>query len=429
MLFEHIKWKAYCCGIAMSWLLSQKTESMGKVEREMIDYRAYRDELIALRRHFRQCPELSLQEKATSAYVERYLTDLGLQVKRVGEYGLTAMIWAEQSASVQTDRPTVAVRAEMDAIAVPDQLATPWKSRNDGVCHACGHDANIATVLVLAKICVEHQTELPVNVKLMFQQAEENGEGTALMLNAGIMRDPTVDYFVMIHYANDAPDGMELHKGASSAAIGRMRLTVRGKSAHWLNAGMGIDSIDTAGRIIEAIRELNATYQSPSPFIVGLGTIAGGTARNVIAGETVMEGTLRACRLDDYHRLRSLLAERCAAVARETGAAIDVDVEPDPVPPIISDGELVDIGLAVGRPIWGKDCRLSDVEYLSGDSAARYFDYARGIFFVFTAVRSGEPAYPLHNGSFDFDDSMMWKAVACLHRFLLQLGGEGAVIA
>ena len=67
MLFEHIKWKAYCCGIAMSWLLSQKTESMGKVEREMIDYRAYRDELIALRRHFRQCPELSLQEKATSA--------------------------------------------------------------------------------------------------------------------------------------------------------------------------------------------------------------------------------------------------------------------------------------------------------------------------------------------------------------------------
>lgn len=225
---------------------------------EMIDYRAYQDELLALRRHFRQWPELSLQEKATSAYVEQYLTDLGLQVRRVGEYGLTAMIWAgashektdavpcvgptpvrvetreaaigqaPQSAGLSsTVRPTVAVRTEMDAIAVPDQLETPWKSRNDGVCHACGHDANIATVLVLAKICVEHQAELPVNVKLMFQQAEENGEGTALMLNAGLMRDPTVDYFVMIHYANDAPDGMELHKGASSAAIGRMRLTVR----------------------------------------------------------------------------------------------------------------------------------------------------------------------------------------------------------
>lgn len=304
MLLKHMKWGAYCCGIArwsaelpppVSFADSSTAIVDGLCPRlnsspiglpaptnsppgcslygtasergtigkkrvgEMIDYRAYQDELLALRRHFRQWPELSLQEKATSAYVEQYLTDLGLQVRRVGEYGLTAMIWAGashekadavpcvDSSSVRaearktateqdrqsahlgnlTDHPTVAVRAEIDAIAVLDQVEAPWRSRNDGVCHACGHDANIATVLVLAKICVEHQAELPVNVKLMFQQAEENGEGTALMLNAGLMRDPTVDYFVMIHYANDAPDGMELHKGASSAAIGRMRLTVR----------------------------------------------------------------------------------------------------------------------------------------------------------------------------------------------------------
>ncbi|MBT1173852.1 amidohydrolase [Bifidobacterium sp. MA2] len=392
-----------------------------------MDYSPYEDELRTLRRHFHQWPELSLKERETSAYVERHLRDLGLEVRRVGEYGLTAMIWAPEPGEDEPggmERRTVLVRAEMDGIAVPDLTDRPWRSRHDGVSHACGHDGNIATLLVFARVCVEHRDELRVNVKLMFQQAEENGEGTALMLDAGVMRDPKVDWFVMIHYVNDAPDGMELHRGASSAAIGRMRLTVHGRSAHWGASGMGVDAIVAAARVVEAVHGVNGSYESVggSPFIAGIGTVSGGTARNVIADEVTLEGTLRACRLDDYHRLRELLAGRCAAAVRGTGASVDVDIDDDPAPPIISDGELVDLGLEVGRTIWGSDCRLSDVEYLSGDSAARYFDYARGIFFVFTAGIPGEQAHSLHNGAFDFDDSMMWKAVACLHRFVLALG-------
>lgn len=384
-----------------------------------IPYEKYQEELVRHRRHFHAWPELSMEEKETADYVEQYLKDLGLETRRVGKYGVTAMVWASEK--IRNHCKTVGVRAEMDAIAVNEENDVPWKSQREGVMHACGHDAIIAGGLVLAKLCVEDRDSLPVNVKFIFQPAEENGKGTQIMLDGGIMENPTVDYFVMFHYVNDAKSGVELQRGASSAAIGSVKIKIQGKASHWCNYDQGIDSIAAAKDVLQAVEEVNKNFKSASPFRLGIGTIKGGTAKNVVAGETILEGSLRACRMEDYKEIRNLFLTTMEKIQTESKVTLEVEIDEYPVPPIINDDKMVDQGLIAGKKIWGEDCRLVTTEFLSGDSAAYYFDYARGILFVFTAQQDGMEQFPLHNGRFDINEEVLWKSVAVLHQFILSL--------
>lgn len=383
-----------------------------------IPYASYQEELVNLRRHFHMEPELSMEETETAEYVFGYLKNLGLKPERISENAVVVMVWAPEGRREQCR--TVAVRAEMDALPVHEQNDVPWKSRRGGVMHACGHDGILATGLILAKLCAEYRDLLPVNVKFLFQPAEENGQGTQLMLDAGVMENPHVYEYLMFHFVNDAPMGLEIHRGPATAAIGSVRLEIHGRAAHWCSSGQGIDSIYAAAGIVKAAREINESYQSELPFILGIGMIQGGKAKNVVAEETVLQGTLRTCDLGEYYELRNIFLERIREIEAETGTVITAEIDEEPIPPIVNDDGMVDRGLETGAEIWGEDSRLVTQLYLSGDSAAYYFRYARGLFMVFTAQKQGEENYPLHNGKFDFDEEVLWKAAATLHRFLLR---------
>lgn len=373
----------------------------------------YHEELIALRRHFHAHPELSFEEQGTAAFVQTYLRKLGLEPEHIGRNGIVACVCAEGA------QRTVAIRAEMDALAVEEQNDVPWKSQNAGVMHACGHDAILAVALVLAKLCVKYRAALPVNVKFLFQPAEENGLGTHVMLDAGVMRG--VDDFIMFHFANDAPSGVELHRGASSAVIGSFELQIKGRASHWSALSRGVDAIRAAGKVLQAVEELNQSGFTSLPFILGVGMISGGTTRNAMAETVRMEGTIRACTEEDYFHLRALFQEKLEKIQADCGVTMEIYLENVPTPPIINDDRLVDLGLQVGRELWQEDCRLVDTHYLSGDSAAYYFHHARGLFAVFTAARRGEKNYPLHNGKFDLDEAVMGKAAEFLLSYLMAL--------
>lgn len=380
-----------------------------------IPYETYEEELIKLRRYFHANPELSLEEKETANYIEKYLKNIGLKPQRIGDYGISAMIYASK---YQDKCKTIAIRAEMDAIAVREKNDFLWKSQKEGIMHACGHDAILACTLVLAKLCSQYSESLTVNVKFIFQPAEENGKGTQIMLDGGVMENPHVDYFVMFHFANDAPLGLEFQRGPSSATIGSIKIKINGKAGHWGNSKFGIDSIGAAGKILQVIEKINNTYSTDAPFILGIGLISGGSARNVIAEETVLEGTLRACKVKDYYSIRKLFLEELEKIQDETGTIIESQVEANPTLPIINDNDLVDLALEVGKKLWNEDCRLMNGQYLSGDSASYYFNYAKGIFFVFTGEKINEENFPLHSGKFDFDESVMCKSLTFLHKFI-----------
>lgn len=381
-----------------------------------IQYREFQNEVVYLRRQLHSNPEMSLQENQTAKFVEEYLHDLGLETTRIGDNGIVAMIWANDP-----NTKTIGLRAEMDAIPVQEKTDHSWKSHNEGLMHACGHDAIMATVLVTAKLCVQNRDLLTNNVKIFFQPAEENGKGTDIMLDGNVMNDPKVDYFTMIHFANDAPLGVELNKGASSAAIGAIKIEISGVASHWALPERGVDTVEVAGKILNCIYDLNKHYSSTSQFVLGIGKINGGTTSNVIADHTSLEGTLRAVKLSDYHTLRKMLLDELNKIQVSTKAKITIDISETPIEPIVSDPELVDIGLEAGKEVFNDQSRLVTSEHLSGDSAAAYFNYARGIFFVFTAERTDQMNYSLHNGRFDIDENILWMAVATMHKYILSL--------
>ena len=384
-----------------------------------IDFKTYQPELVRLRRHFHQYPEVSEKEFQTSEYIYQYLLDLGLEPQYVAKTGVVAMIWAPEE--IRDHCETVALRAEIDAVYVEELNDVSWKSVNQGVMHACGHDAIIACGLGFARACVENQGDLPVNVKLLFQPAEENGQGTRMFLEAGVMENPHVDRFIMFHFANDQKPGMEMNLGPSTAAIGSIIVTVKGKSSHWGNPAAGIDAILGAARAVEAIDRVNREFQSDVPHVAGIGMIHGGKAKNVIAHETTLQGTIRSCSLSEYRRLRSLLLDSLHQAEQETGTVFEIMIDEEPIPTIHNHPEMRDHGYKVGREIWGDDCRLVSNLFLSGDSAAYYFDYAKGVFMVFTAKIEGKKNYTLHSGKFDFDENVMWRTVESLYKFVASI--------
>ena len=131
-----------------------------------------------------------------------------------------------------------------------------------------------------------------------------------------------------------------------------------------------------------------------------------------------MEGTLRASKPKDYHKLYDIIFDIASRIEEKYNVKIDMDITKEPIPPIINDKYLVDTALKCGSKIWNKNCRLVDKHFLSGDSAAYYFNYAKGVFIVFTAEIEGEINYPIHNGRFNMDESCYYKVVETIYSLI-----------
>lgn len=172
-----------------------------------MNIRHYTEELLSLRRHFHQHPELALQEVKTSAFIRIYLEKLGYEITPVEPTGLIAEL-----PSLKIRKRLIVLRAEMDALPIQEQTELPYASVNQGCMHACGHDFIIASALILAKIVAEEQRNFPVRIRFLFEPAEEIGEGAKRMIQAGALENPKADAFLMFHYATDMTLGMAVDR-------------------------------------------------------------------------------------------------------------------------------------------------------------------------------------------------------------------------
>ena len=380
----------------------------------------FTQELIQLRRHFHQYPELALQEYETSAYVRRYLEKLGYTITEVPPTGLIAEL-----PGLQNRAKMVVVRAEMDALPITEKTGLPYAADN-GCMHACGHDCIIASALILAKIVAKEQEDFPVRVRFLFEPAEEIGEGARRMLQAGAMEEPRPDAFVMFHYASDLPFGMAVHRGQASSMINSMELHVRGKSSHWCEAQKGIDSIYGAAQVINAIHDLNESFGKQHPdagkYIVGTGTIHGGEYTNIIADHVVSNGNIRAVHEETYMALEHELERNLQEIEKRTGTQIRMEFPKDPVYAFANDEELTETAKVVGAEVFGDKFVLEgeDELFLSGDNAYRYFRETRGLFTVFLAGIPGEN-HPLHHPKFQLDERILPYSVETLYKIITTL--------
>lgn len=381
----------------------------------------YTEELIELRHHFHQHPELALQEVETSAYIRRYLEKLGYEIKPVEPTGLIAEL-----PCLREREKVIVLRAEMDALPIQEQTGLSYASVNEGCMHACGHDFILASALILAKIVAEESEKFPVRIRFLFEPAEEIGEGAKRMLQAGALEDPKADAFLMFHYAADMTLGMAVHQGQASSMINSMQIHVHGKSSHWCEADKGIDAIYAAAQVVNAIHDLNENFGKKHPdagkYIIGTGTIHGGEYTNIIADHVVLNGNIRAVHEETYMALKQELEKYLQKIEQQTGTQIRMEFPKDPVYAFANDDELVWTAKAVGEEIFGDKFVLEgeDELFLSGDNAYRYFKETRGLFSVFLAGIPGEE-HPLHHPKFQLDERILPYSVEALYKIITEL--------
>ena len=381
----------------------------------------YTEELIELRHHFHQHPELALQEVETSAYIRRYLEKLGYEIKPVEPTGLIAEL-----PCLRDRKKVIVLRAEMDALPIQEQTGLSYASVNEGCMHACGHDLILASALILAKIVAEESEKFPVRIRFLFEPAEEIGEGAKRMLQAGALENPKADAFLMFHYAADMTLGMAVHQGQASSMINSMQIHVHGKSSHWCEADKGIDAIYAAAQVVNAIHDLNENFGKQHPdtgkYIIGTGTIHGGEYTNIIADHVVLNGNIRAVHEETYMALEQELEKYLQKIEQKTGTQIRMEFPKDPVYAFANDDELVWTAKAVGEEIFGDKFVLEgeDELFLSGDNAYRYFKETRGLFSVFLAGIPGEE-HPLHHPKFQLDERILPYSVEALYKIIMEL--------
>ena len=371
-------------------------------------------EVIKIRRYLHKYPEISEKEYNTCKYIRNYLNNIGIKNNVVGETGVVGTLIRDE------DFPTVAIRAEIDALPINEENTFEYKSKNNGVMHACGHDGITAVVLGLAKLLSENKDKLNCNVKFIFEPAEEVGKGAKKLIEEKVLENPKVDNMIIFHFANSDTIGMEIQKDISTATIGRVSINILGKSSHWGDAKEGIDAISISGKVLNIIDKMNNSLKDKGPFILGIGMINGGVKNNIMADSVRLEGTLRAVGDDKFNYLLDYLEEKMKILSEESGAKIEVNLE-SKLPSVVNDYNLVQIGRKIGEDIFKERFVLGEKVYLAGDNAAYYFQKTPGIRMVFFAKKENEINYPLHNSKFDFNEDIFYYALSTIYQMVLSI--------
>ena len=371
-------------------------------------------EVIKIRRYLHKYPEISEKEYNTCKYIRNYLNNIGINNKVIGKTGAVGTLIKDK------DLPTVAIRAEIDALPINEENTFEYKSKNNGVMHACGHDGITAVVLGLAKLLSENKDKLNCNVKFIFEPAEEVGKGAKKLIEEKVLEDPKVDNMIIFHFANSDTIGMEIQKDISTATIGRVSINILGKSSHWGDAKEGIDAISISGKVLNIIDKMNNSLKDKGPFILGIGMINGGVKNNIMADSVRLEGTLRAVGDDKFNYLLDYLEEKMKILSEESGAKIEVNLE-SKLPSVVNDYNLVQIGRKIGEDIFKERFVLGEKVYLAGDNAAYYFQKTPGIRMVFFAKKENEINYPLHNSKFDFNEDIFYYELSTIYKMILNI--------
>ena len=385
---------------------------MINLKQEAFNERAY---LMAIRREFHRHPELGLQEFHTADRIEEELDHFGIRHTRVGSTGVLGILKGETPA----DR-IVALRADIDALPIQETHETDYTSAVPGVMHACGHDAHTACLLGAAKILAAHQDVFAGEIRLIFQPAEEIGQGAKPFVDAGVLDG--VERVFGLHTAYDLPAGtVGLKPGLNNAAVDHFRIEIHGKAAHVSTPDLGADALYIASQLVVGLQALVTRCTSPvEPVVLGIGKLTAGTAYNAVAASAVLEGTTRTVSQQQRYRLRELVNQALQNTAATYGGAADV-VWTDFTPPLINDPQVCAEAAGVAEQL-GAQVVTDRALSLGGDNFAEFQLYVPG---AYAYLGTGNPKLPHtmisnHNGGFDIDESTLPLGAALYAGYALE---------
>lgn len=288
--------------------------------------KAIREDIIAIRHDIHQHPELSFQEERTAQKVETYLKGLGLETHRISNTGVWAMIQGEAGPG-----KTLALRADLDALPIQEATQKDYKSVNDGVMHACGHDVHTSALLGAATILVQLKAQLKGQIKLIFQPGEEKLPGGAsLLIKEGILSHPPVDAIIGQHVMPLIPSGkVGFRQGLYMASTDEIYITIHGKGGHGAMPHLCVDPVAISAQLLVNLQQIVSRQAKPIlPTVLSFGKLySHGGATNVIPNAVSIEGTLRT--LDESWRaeVKTLISKMCHSIAEANGAKAEVRIE------------------------------------------------------------------------------------------------------
>lgn len=364
---------------------------------------------VALRREIHSHPELSDREEQTSALVCRELEQLNIPYTVLpGMHGVVGMI------SSGREGPTVALRADMDALPIQEQTGLAFASQKEGVMHACGHDVHTAVLLGTASVLAENKALFRGNVKLFFQPAEEGVGGAKRMIAAGCMENPHVEAVFGLHSAPRLPAGkIGTKPGWTSASSDEIKIRVHGKSAHGASPDEGVDAIYIASQLVVALYGLMARrVRGTDSIALNVGKFHAGNANNIICECAELEAMYRTFRADTRQRMKQEICDLVHSLCKGFGGWAEITIE-EGYDGHANDADRTRRLMELSRELMGEDAFvLRETPDMGTEDFCYFGQKAPAVFFdLGTGSAPGHPVMPLHSSRFTVDEDALYYGI------------------
>jgi len=361
---------------------------------------------IGLRQDFHKWPELGNEEYLTSERIKKELEILGIRVEKMLPTGMTGVLEGTGEGRKSGSRKVVAIRADIDALPIQEEVCLPFQSERKGIMHACGHDVHIAVLLGTARVLSKNKDSINGTVKFIFQPAEETTGGAERMIRKGCLENPKVDYILGLHVKPELPAGtIGIKYGKVHASSDMFQIDVKGKLSHGAYPESGTDAIVAASQIIVNAQSIISRNISPlNSAVITFGSFHSGCALNIISDHALLKGTIRALDISSRELLKDRLREMAKMTAKAAGASADVKFKKG-YSVLMNDNFVVDLikEAAISETAIEKVIELREPT-MGVEDFAFYLEKIPGAFFFLGSGYRGRENTGIHSGSFEINE-------------------------
>lgn len=370
-----------------------------------------KEELITIRRDLHEHPELGFEEVRTSKLIKEFLTRENISYISVAKTGVCGIIKGTGNGIEKT----VALRADMDALPIQDKKTNSYCSKESGKMHACGHDAHVAILLGVSKILNNNKHFFSGTVKLLFEPAEETIGGAPFMIEEGVLENPKVDAIFGLHVNECVECGkVSIRKGIINAASNPFKVKIKGKGGHGAAPQQTVDTVVMASEVVLALQTISSREINPfNPIVITVGSIHGGSAKNVIPEEVELTGIIRTMTKEDrdfvVNRFKSIVNHVCEGMRGSAEIIIE-----ESYPCLYNNDNLIELVEDNAKNILGINNIIHGKNPSMGVESFAYFSEAvqSAFYYLGTGSSKNYTKEPAHSNLFDIDEESICFGVA-----------------
>lgn len=368
------------------------------------------DYLVEMRHTLHQNPELGFEEVKTTALIKEELQSMGVKILPLPlQTGVVGVTGTEEG-------PTIALRADIDALPLQEKSGLPYASQQKGVMHACGHDGHTAILLGAARLLSSHSHQLKGRVLFLFQPAEETLFGACKIIETGVLTAEGVSRIVGLHGSPLVPLGkMGFLSGPAMAAADKFTVTVTGKGGHGAYPHQALDPVTTAAQVITALQTLVSREMNPlDPVVLSICRIQGGAAFNIIPEQVSLSGTLRSLHRGVQETIASRMERIISCTASACGCTATLDYVPG-VPVLYNDPLIIEEVIESTAQSFGEEVIYRMEEpFMGSEDFAFFLEEVPGVYLHLGLMDTEKEQVMLHHPSYDFHDGALTMGAGVL---------------